>query len=111
MHLLTLKDFEKGHIESFIEKSINVKGNPKEYKNSLKNKSLAMIFQKTSTRTRVSFEVAMTQLGGHAIYLDWRATNFALADVKDETKYLSKNVSRNLNKYGLYGPAVAIAKI
>jgi ornithine carbamoyltransferase len=34
----------------------------------------------------------MTQLGGHALYIDWRSTNFTLADIADETKYLSRNV-------------------
>ena len=92
MHLLNFKDWSPQQIEHIIEKSIEIKKNPKEWRTALKDKSLAMIFQKTSTRTRVSFEVAMTQLGGHAIFLDWRATNFTLADIGDETKYLSRNV-------------------
>jgi ornithine carbamoyltransferase len=92
MHLLTLKDWTPKQIEDVIEKSIEVKKNPIKYRTTLKDKSLAMIFQKTSTRTRVSFEVAMTQLGGHALYIDWRTTNLVLADVRDETRYMSRNV-------------------
>ncbi len=91
-HLLTLKDWAPKKIEEVIDKSIEIKKNPQKYRTALRDKSLAMIFQKTSTRTRVSFEVAMTELGGHALYLDWRTTNLVLADVRDETQYLSRNV-------------------
>ena len=92
MHLLNFKDWTAQQIEEIIDKAIEIKVNPKKWREALQDKSLAMIFQKTSTRTRVSFEVAMTQLGGHAIFLDWRTTNFTLADITDETKYLSRNV-------------------
>ncbi|MEM2917277.1 MAG: ornithine carbamoyltransferase [Candidatus Bathyarchaeia archaeon] len=92
MHLLNFKDWTPKQLEEVIDKSIEIKRKPQLYRTALQDRSLAMIFQKTSTRTRVSFEVAMTQLGGHAIYLDWRTTNFTLADIRDETKYLSRNV-------------------
>jgi len=91
-HLLTLKDWTSEEIGEVIDKSIEVKRKPDKYRTALEDKSVAMIFQKTSTRTRVSFEVAMTQLGGHAIYMDWRTTNLVLADIRDETRYLSRNV-------------------
>ncbi|MEM0048952.1 MAG: ornithine carbamoyltransferase [Candidatus Bathyarchaeia archaeon] len=92
MHLLNFKGWSGEQIMEVVNKGLEVKRNPSEYRNALSGKSLAMIFQKTSTRTRVSFEVAMTQMGGHAIYLDWRATNFTIADIYDETQYLSRNV-------------------
>jgi ornithine carbamoyltransferase len=92
MYLINFKELSDQQLMEIIDKAIEIKRNPEKYRTTLNGKSLAMIFQKTSTRTRVSFEVAMTQLGGHALYIDWRTTNFALADISDETRYLSRNV-------------------
>src|SRR5512136_1874547 len=92
MHLLALKDWTPKQITDVIDESIKIKRNSRPYRTALKDKSLAMIFQKTSTRTRISFEVAMTQMGGHALYVGWRSTNLVLADIRDETRYMSRNV-------------------
>jgi len=89
MHLLTLKDWSSKEVGELIDSSLEIKRNPEEYAFALEGKSLAMIFQKTSTRTRLSFEVGMTQLGGHSIYMDWMTTNLVLADLGDETKSIS----------------------
>jgi len=91
-NLLTLKDWSREDVIDVIDEAITIKKSPERYANLLNRQTLAMLFQKTSTRTRVSFEVAMTQLGGHAIYLDWKTTNFTLAEIKDEIRYLSRNV-------------------
>lgn len=92
MHLINFKELTGQQLMEIIDGAIEVKHNPEKYRKALDGASLAMVFQKTSTRTRVSFEVAMTQLGGHALYIDWRTTNFTIADVYDETQYLSRNV-------------------
>jgi len=92
MHLINFKELTSQQLNALVDLGVEVKHSSGKYWKALEGKSLALIFQKTSTRTRVSFEVAMTQLGGHALYIDWRTTNFTLADVKDETEYLSRNV-------------------
>jgi len=92
MHLINFKDLTSRQLINMVDKGIEIKRNPEKYRTALEGKSAALIFQKTSTRTRVAFEVAMTQLGGHGLFIDWRTTNFALADIADETQYLSRNV-------------------
>ena len=91
-HLPNLKDLTAGEITEILDKAAQIKANPGEFDRLLHAKSLAMLFQKTSTRTRVSFEVAMTQLGGHALYIDWDSSNFVLSGIEHETEYLSRNV-------------------
>jgi ornithine carbamoyltransferase len=92
MHLANFKELSGQELNALVDLGVEVKHNTTKFQKALEAKSLALVFQKTSTRTRVSFEVAMTQLGGHALFIDWRTTNFALADIGDEVQYLSRNV-------------------
>lgn len=67
-NLLKISDFEKEECEKIIDRAIEIKKNPEDYETALKNKTLLMIFEKPSLRTRVSFETGTTQMGGHAIF-------------------------------------------
>lgn len=68
--LLSLVEWNSKDISDLISHAAKIKKHPEEYCDALKNKTMLMIFEKPSLRTRVSFEVGMTQLGGHAIYMD-----------------------------------------
>ena len=68
-HLLSLKDYAREDLEEIFDLAAKLKADPSAYSEALGGKTLGMIFQKPSTRTRVSFEVGMFQLGGHALYL------------------------------------------
>ena len=68
-HFLSLKDWSRDEIELLFEQAAAIKASPDSYTTALQGQSLAMIFQKHSTRTRVSFEVGMYELGGRALFL------------------------------------------
>lgn len=70
LHLITLNEWSAALIGEVLELAADVKKNPSAYENSMRRKTLLMIFEKPSLRTRVSFETGMSQLGGHAIFYD-----------------------------------------
>ena len=94
-HFLTLLDFSPAELRAVIDRSIAMKaahadGNDPQI---FRNKVLGMIFEKSSTRTRVSFEAGMAQLGGHAMFLSPRDTQLGRGEpVEDSARILSRMV-------------------
>jgi ornithine carbamoyltransferase len=92
-HFLTLLDLSPVELRDIIHRAIALKKNTALRKETLKNKTLAMIFEKSSTRTRVSFEVAMTQLGGSSLFLSPADTQLGRGEsIEDSAKVLSRMV-------------------
>ena len=94
-HFLTLLDLSPREFRSIIQRATELKAirnNGEDYR-PFSGKSLAMIFEKSSTRTRVSFEAGMAQLGGHALFLSSRDTQLGRGEpVADSARVLSRMV-------------------
>jgi len=93
--LLSLTDFSIDEIILILDLADKFKDQYKKniFKNSLENKNIALIFQKPSTRTRISFEVAIRDLGGHSIYLSSKDLQLARGEsIHDTAKVLSRYV-------------------
>ena len=92
-HFLTLDDFSKDEILQMINLAGKIKKEAKvrEFKPYLKDQTLAMIFEKSSTRTRVSFDVGMNELGGHALFLSSRDIQLGRGEpIKDTARVISR---------------------
>jgi ornithine carbamoyltransferase len=87
---LSLQDLKPSEMKSIIRRGIEMKEKPEEFSEALQGKSIALLFQKTSTRTRCSFENAAVELGAYPSYIDWKTSNFVLADLGDEVKVLAR---------------------
>lgn len=70
MNVLSLFDLTSKQIHQILKMASTIKAHPTGYSNALKHKSIAMLFEKPSLRTRVTFEVGIHEMGGQAIYLD-----------------------------------------
>lgn len=90
-HLLSDFDFNKEEVLEILNLAREIKKKPEKFFGALKNKTLVMLFEKTSTRTRISFEAAMTQLGGHAIYWESRTSQIIKGELLSD---IGKVVSR-----------------
>ena len=94
--VLTLDELESKEINNIIDLAIDLKKQQKKGKDKplLQNKTLAMIFEKPSTRTRVSFETGMFQLGGHALTLSANDLQLSRGEsIADTAKTLSRYVN------------------
>ncbi len=94
-HFLTLMDLDNATLKQLIARAIELKAMQKagEIFEPFKNRVLGMIFDKSSTRTRVSFETGMVQFGGHAIFLSPRDTQLGRGEpVEDSARVLSRMV-------------------
>ena len=93
-HFLSIADLSREEIEELIDLASEIKAKQKKGEETpyLKGKTLAMVFQKPSARTRISFEVGMYQLGGYALYL-------APTDIGVGTREAVKDIARVLARY------------
>lgn len=95
-HLLSLADLSYTDIINLLDTASDLKEKRARGKTSsaLKNKTLAMLFEKSSTRTRISFEVAMTELGGHAIFLNYKDIQLERGEsIADTARVMSRYVN------------------
>ncbi len=109
--LLSLRDFTTEEIRDFLSAALDIKANPGKYSESLKGKALALIFEKPSLRTRVTFDVGIHQLGGFSVYLSPAEINLGKREsVRDVAKNLERMVQGIMVRTFAHEIAVQLAE-
>ena len=92
-HFIDLDNFTKTELRNILRFATKIKKNQKKYSNILNTKSLGLLFEKESTRTRVSFNIGMQKLGGNAIELDTKKIGFGKREsISDILQTLSQYI-------------------
>ncbi|MEM3383241.1 MAG: ornithine carbamoyltransferase [Nitrososphaerales archaeon] len=111
--ILSLMELSSKEIEKILNLAITLKKEAKQgfFRKLLKDKVLAMIFQKPSTRTRVSFETAMLQLGGHAINLSTSELQLSRGEsIEDTARTLSRYVDAIMARVYIHEDLIRLAR-
>lgn len=94
-HFLTLRDLSPAELTQLLQRAVELKQiqHRGELYQPFKNRAMAMVFEKSSTRTRISFETGMTQFGGHAMFLSPRDTQLGRGEpIEDSARVMSRMV-------------------
>lgn len=92
-NFVSIHDYSADEIAEIFKLAAEIKSDPGSFRSALAGQTLAMVFEKSSTRTRVSFEVGMFQLGGHALFLSSRDIQIGRGEtIHDTAKVLSRYV-------------------
>ena len=109
--LISVADLTPEELRGLFALTARVKNEPERYRTRLSGKSLAMIFQKSSTRTRVSFEVGMLQLGGQGLFLSSRDLQLGRGEtISDTALVLSRYVDGIMARTFAHQMIVDLAK-
>jgi ornithine carbamoyltransferase len=92
MHYLTTGDIDTRTLVSIVDRALEIKADPGRFADALKGRSMYMLFEKTSTRTFLSFSLGMNEMGGRYVVQNWLDSNFAVGAIEDETRYVSRSV-------------------
>ena len=91
---IEIHDYTADEVRELFELARDMKKDPKKFADALRGQTLAMIFEKSSTRTRVSFEAGMFQMGGHALFLSARDIQLGRGEpINDTARVLSRYVN------------------
>ncbi len=108
---ISLLDFKSNQIDDLIDLAIEMKENPSEFRTSLEGKTLGMIFEKNSTRTRVSFEVGIYQLGGIGLFFGPNQLQIARGEpIEDTAKVLSRYLDGIMIRTFNHNDVIGLAK-
>ncbi len=110
-HLLSIADLEEGQLESILDLALELQERPAAHRSALHGKSIGLYFEKSSTRTRVSFEVGMGQLGGQAVFLSTRDLQIGRGEtIADTARVLSRYVDLLMLRTFEHGTVVEMAE-
>lgn len=91
-NMVNFANFSKEELNDILDMAYDMKINPEKYSQALKGKKLYTLFEKTSTRTFLSFTTGITELGGTYYNQLWKDSNFVLGETVSEIKYVCRNV-------------------